>query len=77
MCEKQNFNFKLTYTIGAQEEGWKGSVGHVSKEMIMETCPAPGDDTIMLLCGPPVMCRSHLLPILKELGYKTENIFEF
>ena len=70
---RQNFKFKLAYTIDKAEEGWTGAVGHVSKELIQATCPVPGDDTLMLTCGPPVMCRNFLLPMLLEMGYSEEN----
>ena len=75
--DNNNFNFKLCYTIDKQEEGWTGQTGHISKEMIVSTCPPPGDDTLMLTCGPPVMCRNYILPMLLELGYNKDNIFDF
>jgi NAD(P)H-flavin reductase len=67
----------LLYTINKEEEGWEGATGHITKEMISSTCPPPSDDTLMLTCGPPVMCKKFLLPILLEIGYKQENIFDF
>ena len=73
----QNFKFKLTYTIDKQENGWEGATGHITKDMISQTCPPPSDDTLMLTCGPPVFCKKFLLPMLLEMGYKQENIFEF
>ena len=77
ISSNQKINFKLLYTINEQEEGWTGAIGKITKEMISETLPAPSDDTLMLTCGPPVMCRKYLLPMLLELGYKEENIFDF
>jgi NAD(P)H-flavin reductase len=67
----------LTFTVDKEEEGWTGVTGHVSKEMISATCPAPSEDTLMLTCGPPVMCRKVLLPMLLEMGYNEDNIFDF
>jgi NAD(P)H-flavin reductase len=45
--------------------------------MIISNMPAPGEDTIILMCGPPVMCKKHLFPLLTSMGYKEELIFEF
>ncbi len=72
-----NFKFNLLHTISHKEEGWNGAIGHVSEEMITSTLPAPGNDTIILTCGSPAMCRDYLLPMLKKLGYSEENIFDF
>lgn len=73
----KNFKFILLYTINSMEDGWTGATGHITKEMIEATCPPPGDDTLMLTCGPPVMCRKYLLPMLLEMGYKEADIFDF
>jgi cytochrome-b5 reductase len=73
----QNFTFKLCYTINSKEAGWDGHTGHITKEMISETCPPPGENTLMLMCGPPAMCTSFLQPMLIEMGYSNEDIFEF
>lgn len=73
----QNFKFKLSYTIDKKEDGWQGATGHITKEMISQTCPAPSDETLMLICGPPVFCKKFLLPMLLEMGYNQENIFDF
>lgn len=74
---RQNFKFNLLYTISNKEDGWTGETGHITKEMITKTCPPPDEDTLMLTCGPPVMCRKFLLPMLLELGYKEADIFDF
>lgn len=75
--KNQNFKFNLIYTIDQIEEGWTGNTGFISKEMILTTCPSPSDDTLMLTCGPPVMCQKYLLPLLLELGYNQDSIFDF
>jgi cytochrome-b5 reductase len=73
----QNFNFKLSYTIDKMEDGWEGYTGRITKEMISATCPPPGEDTLMLTCGPPVMCSKFLLPMMIEMGYDKTHIFDF
>jgi len=66
----------LRLIIDKTEEGWTGGVGYLNKSMITEYLPEPSDDTIILICGPPIMCKN-TIPLLKELGHKEENIFEF
>jgi cytochrome-b5 reductase len=74
---EQTFKFNLHYTIDKAEDNWTGSVGYMIKEMVVANTPAPADDVIMLLCGPPVLCKNVITPMLKSLGHKDENIFEF
>lgn len=73
----QNFNFKLFYTIDREEPEWTGGIGHITKDMITALLPAPDDETLILTCGPPIMCSKFLLPMLLEIGHKQENIFDF
>ncbi len=75
--KNKNFSLKVFFTIDQAEDSWKGGVGFVNKDMIIANLPEPSDDTIMLMCGPPVMCQKIITPILTELGHKKEDIFEF
>jgi cytochrome-b5 reductase len=75
--KKQNFKFSLFYTIDRHEDDWTGGVGHVNKDVLSTHLPQPDEDTLMLTCGPPVMCQDIVIPILKDLGHKADNIFDF
>ncbi|XP_045459547.1 NADH-cytochrome b5 reductase 3-like isoform X2 [Melitaea cinxia] len=66
-------NFKLWYTIDRANEGWKYSVGFINDEMIKEHLFPPGDDVIVLMCGPPPMINFACNPALEKLGYP-ENL---
>lgn len=72
----RNFKFNLRLIIDKDEEGWKGGVGYINKEMLDTYMPKASESTIILVCGPPIMCKN-TIPILKELGHKEENIYEF
>ncbi len=45
--------------------------------MIQKGCPAPGKDTVILLCGSSDFKEKSMKPILKELGYDMDNVFGF
>jgi cytochrome-b5 reductase len=77
LSNSQTLKFKPFFTIDTAEENWTGGVGFITKEMIKENLPGPSDDTLILMCGPPVMCDKVLKPFLKEMGYSNEDIFEF
>ncbi|XP_072047870.1 NADH-cytochrome b5 reductase 3-like isoform X2 [Amphiura filiformis] len=69
--------FKLWYTLDKPEEGWEYSSGFVSEEMLKDHMPPPGDDTIILMCGPPPMIDYACLPNLDKLGYTQEMRFAY
>ncbi|CAN1120315.1 NADH-cytochrome b5 reductase-like protein [Linum perenne] len=81
-------NLKVFYTVDNPTKTWKGGVGYISKEMALKGLPGPGDDTIIMVCGPPGMMKQisgdkvkaeqgELSGILKELGYTEEMVYKF
>lgn len=71
-----NLKFTLHFLIDKTEPGWSGLVGYVNQEMITTHFPAPSDDTLLLVCGPPVMCEKSK-ELFQQLSYNKDNIFEF
>ncbi|KAF3676950.1 NADH-cytochrome b5 reductase 1 [Capsicum annuum] len=41
-------NLKVFYTVDNPTNDWRGSIGYVSKDMIIKGLPPPGDDTLIL-----------------------------
>ncbi|XP_010250026.1 PREDICTED: NADH-cytochrome b5 reductase-like protein [Nelumbo nucifera] len=82
-------NFKVFYTVDKPSENWRGGKGYISKDMILKGLPGPGDDTLILVCGPPGMMKhisgdkakdrsqGELTGLLKELGYLEEMVYKF
>ncbi|XP_026326367.1 NADH-cytochrome b5 reductase 2-like isoform X2 [Hyposmocoma kahamanoa] len=64
---------KLWYTVDRPTDGWTYSSGFINDTMISEHMFAPGDDTIVLMCGPPPMINFACNPALDKLGFK-ENL---
>ena len=56
---------------------WKYSEGFVNDEMIKEHLPAPSEDTIILMCGPPPMIKFACNPNLDKLGYTEDMRFAY
>jgi len=76
--KSQNFAFKLYFTVDRDwPEDWNGGKGFITQEMLEVNLPAPSQDTLIVTCGPPVMTKNHLLPILLKIGHKNENVFDF
>lgn len=77
ISKEQPERFKLWYTIDRPNDGWKYSKGFVSAEMIKDHLPAPADETIILMCGPPPMINFACIPNLDKLGHDPRQRFSF
>ncbi|XP_063073516.1 NADH-cytochrome b5 reductase 3 [Engraulis encrasicolus] len=69
--------FKLWYTVDKAPEGWEYSQGFISEEMVREHLPAPGDDALVLMCGPPPMIQFACNPNLDKVGHSASRRFTF
>ena len=59
-------------TIDRAVEDWDKTVGFVPT-IVKEVAPSP-ENAVTFVCGPPIMIK-YTMPVLKELGFSTENIF--
>ncbi|RCV07051.1 hypothetical protein SETIT_1G212900v2 [Setaria italica] len=69
---------KVWYVISQvrrPEEGWKYSVGVVTEAILREHLPEGGDDddTLALVCGPPLMIQLAVAPNLEKMKYNMSN----
>lgn len=65
-------DIQVHQAIDVSEDNWKYHVGYVPA-VLEEMSPKP-DNTVAVVCGPPVMTR-FTLPILTKLGFPPERIF--
>jgi sulfhydrogenase subunit gamma (sulfur reductase) len=65
---------KLITTVdpGGQTPDWKGEIGFVP--MVLERIAPSSENTIAILCGPPVMIK-FTMPVLKKLGFQDKDIY--
>jgi len=84
---------KVTHVLSEEpKEGssWTGERGFITKEMIEKHFPKPDSDCLIFICGPPPLYAifsgprdppgqppSELAGILKDMGYKTEQVIKF
>lgn len=69
--------FKLWYTVDRPNPDWAYSTGFVSADMIEDRLYPPGQDNLVLMCGPPPMINFACIPNLEKLGYPPERRFAF
>ncbi|KAK5170591.1 NADH-cytochrome b5 reductase [Saxophila tyrrhenica] len=66
---KEDEKFHLHYVLNNPPEGWTGSVGFVTGDIIKAHLPAPANDMKILICGPPPMV-SAIKKATESLGYQ-------
>jgi len=69
--------FHLWFTLDKAPEDWKYSEGFINADMIKEHLPAPSDDTLIVMCGPPPMIQYACQPNLDKLGHAEERRFAY
>jgi sulfhydrogenase subunit gamma (sulfur reductase) len=71
-AERPDIKLITTVDPGGQTPDWKGEVGFVP--MVLEKVAPSSENTIAILCGPPVMIK-FTMPVLKKLGFKDKDIY--
>jgi NAD(P)H-flavin reductase len=70
--ERSDIRLITTVDPGGQTPDWKGEIGFVP--MVLEKLAPSSDNTVAVLCGPPVMIK-FTMPVLKKLGFQDKDIF--
>lgn len=66
----------LFYTLDRPPQDWKHGVGFVTEEMCRKHLPPAGEDSMIFMCGPPLMMAS-IQNHLKNLGMSDSDFFTF
>ncbi|KAM0919151.1 hypothetical protein ACQ4PT_008398 [Festuca glaucescens] len=82
-------NFKVFYTVDKPSSDWRAGVGYISKDMVLKGLPGPGEDSLILVCGPPGLMnhisgdkakdrsQGEVTGLLKDLGYTADMVYKF
>ena len=68
---EKNGEIDLHVTVDKGEPGWKGREGFVPA--VVEQVAPCADNTIVLVCGPPIMIK-FTIPVLLKLGFSQDDI---
>ena len=69
---RNDVNLVTTVDPGGETSDWTGKVGFVPT-VVEQTAPG-SDNTIAIVCGPPIMIK-FTLPVLEKLGFKQEKVY--
>ncbi|KAK9902007.1 hypothetical protein WJX75_001000 [Coccomyxa subellipsoidea] len=88
--EKKHKNFKVYYVVDKPTSFfWRGGKGYITEDTVRKHLPAPSDDNLILVCGPPPLMRAisgdkaedksqgELTGILKSLGFTSDQVYKF
>lgn len=70
--ERSDVRLVKTVDPGGESSGWDGRVGFVPT--ILEEAAPGAQNTIALVCGPPVMIK-FTLPVLEKLGFTDDQVY--
>jgi cytochrome-b5 reductase len=74
---EKNKNLTMWYTVDkCDDECWPYTVGFMSAELFKQKLPAPGPNTMILLCGPPGLI-GFATKQLTSIGYTDDMLFTF
>ncbi len=66
-------NFKRYYIVTKAPDGWEMGVGRIDPEQMKNRLPEASDDTVIFVCGPPMM-QLDLKKKLIEIGHAKEKV---
>lgn len=66
-------NFSLFYVLNEASPDWKMGIGRIDKDLMSEKLFEPSDDTVVFVCGPPMM-QINLKKQLIELGHPGDRV---
>ena len=70
--QRDDVNLVLTVDPGGETPDWQDHVGFVPS-VLEKVAPSP-DNTIAVLCGPPIMIK-FTLTALEKLGFSADNVY--
>lgn len=74
-CEAKNPRLKVKFILtrnNGKPAKFEYSEKRITKEILEENMPKPGDDTLLLFCGPKPM-NLELKEIFKDMGYPVDD----
>lgn len=70
-------NLHVWYTLDRPSDGWQYSSGFIGETMVREHLPAPADDVLIGMCGPPMMINKACIPNLEKVGFNAKQYMQF
>ena len=66
-------NFDSVFVLGTPPDNWSGLSGHIDENMLRQHLPSPTENSLIFLCGPPMM-EYKLRQAILALGYDKSRL---
>ena len=73
---KERSDFDVLLTLDKPPEAWEHRAGFISADLIKEFMFPPQDDLLIVVCGPPGMCKA-LKGALASVGYSDSMFYSY
>jgi cytochrome-b5 reductase len=70
---REHATFHCYHVLEQPPAPWSQGTGRITEEILRRQLPPPGPDTVIFLCGPPLMADA-LEATLKGIGYSEQSI---
>ena len=70
---REHATFHCYHVLEQPPSAWSQGTGRITEEILRRQLPPPGPDTVIFLCGPPLMSDA-LETTLKGIGYSEQSI---
>ena len=70
---REHATFHSYHVLEQPPAAWSQGTGRITEEILRRQLPPPGPDTVIFLCGPPLMADT-LEATLKGIGYSEQSI---
>lgn len=70
---REHATFHCYHVLERPPAAWSQGTGRITEEILRRQLPPPGPDTVIFLCGPPLMVDT-LEATLKGIGYSEQSI---
>ncbi len=70
---REHATFHCYHVLEQPPAAWSQGIGRITEEILRRQLPPPGSDTVIFLCGPPLMADA-LEATLKGIGYSEQSI---
>lgn len=68
LAKESEGQMKVTHVLSDANDSWKGLRGFVTEDILRSHLFGPSEESVMFLCGPPMMMNKAVLPALDSIN---------
>jgi len=77
LAKRKGKEFNVYLTLDKAPENWTQGVGYVTTQMMEQQFYPACEDTVTLLCGPPIMVKILRNTLMEKMGHEKSRVLRF